>query len=98
MESQQWVVDIAEKGRFPYVTLEKIRRSDIEVTISVPIIPTLQSSTPLLVDDIISSARTMMESMKHLQNAGVKSVMCIGMRFLQKMHAPYSGSDVSHHL
>ncbi|WP_457604693.1 ribose-phosphate diphosphokinase, partial [Legionella pneumophila] len=45
MESEQWVADIAEKGRFPYAILEKTRHGDKEVTISVPYIPELESST-----------------------------------------------------
>lgn len=82
MESQQWVSDIAEKGHFPYVILEKIRRVDKDVAISVPTIPELESSHPVLVDDIISTARTMVETVKHLQNVGVKSVTCIGVHAL----------------
>ncbi|HHU0079799.1 TPA: ribose-phosphate pyrophosphokinase [Legionella pneumophila] len=82
MESQQWVADIAENGQFPYVILEKVRRGDKAVSISAPTIPELESSTPVLVDDIISTARTMVETVKHLQNAGVKSVICIGVHAL----------------
>ncbi|HGO6800123.1 TPA: ribose-phosphate pyrophosphokinase [Legionella pneumophila] len=82
MESEQWVADIAEKGDFPYVILEKKRRGDKEVAISVPNIPKLHSSTPVLVDDIISTARTMVETVKHLQDLGVKSVTCIGVHAL----------------
>ncbi|HAU0262973.1 TPA: ribose-phosphate pyrophosphokinase [Legionella pneumophila] len=82
MESEQWVADIAEKGHFPYVILEKMRRGDKEVVISVPTVPTLQSSTPVLVDDIISTARTMIVTVKHLQDLGVKSVTCIGVHAL----------------
>ncbi|HAU3584528.1 TPA: ribose-phosphate pyrophosphokinase, partial [Legionella pneumophila] len=82
MESEQWVADIAEKGRFPYAILEKIRHGDKEVTISVPYIPELESSTLVLVDDIISTARTMVETVKHLQQAGSKSIVCIGVHAL----------------
>ncbi|KTD64467.1 ribose-phosphate pyrophosphokinase [Legionella spiritensis] len=82
MESQQWVADIAEKGDFPYVILEKKRRGDKEVAISMPTIPKLEFSTAVLVDDIISTARTMVETVKHLQDLGVKSVTCIGVHAL----------------
>lgn len=82
MESEQWVADIAEKGSFPYAILEKIRRGDKEVAISMPFIPELESSTPVLVDDIISTARTMIETVKQLQQTGVKSVICIGVHAL----------------
>ncbi|HAT8820457.1 ribose-phosphate pyrophosphokinase [Legionella pneumophila serogroup 1] len=82
MESEQWVADIAEKSSFPYAILEKIRRGDKEVAISMPFIPELESSTPVLVDDIISTARTMIETVKQLQQTGVKSVLCIGVHAL----------------
>ncbi|CZH61304.1 TPA: ribose-phosphate pyrophosphokinase [Legionella pneumophila] len=89
MESEQWVADIAEKGPFPYVILEKIRYSDKEVTISVPNLIPFSSSTPVLVDDIISTARTMVETVKHLQQAGFKSIICIG------VHALFAEEDYS---
>ncbi|HAU0116404.1 TPA: ribose-phosphate pyrophosphokinase [Legionella pneumophila] len=82
MESEQWVADIAEKGSFSYAILEKIRRGDKEVAILMPFIPELESSTPVLVDDIISTARTMIETVKQLQQTGVKSVICIGVHAL----------------
>lgn len=82
MESMQWVADIAEKGSFPYVILEKIRRGDKEVAISMPIISELEYRTPVLVDDIISTASTMMGTVKKLQQLGVKSIVCIGVHAL----------------
>jgi ribose-phosphate pyrophosphokinase len=33
---------------------------------------------PILVDDIISTARTMIETVGHLKNAGMKQPVCIG--------------------
>ncbi|HAU1297238.1 TPA: ribose-phosphate pyrophosphokinase [Legionella pneumophila] len=95
MESQQWVADIAEKGHFPYVILEKVRHGDKEVSISVPTIPDLESSTPVLVDDIISTARTMVETVRHLQMAGIQSVICIGVHalFAEEAYSLLSGMD-----
>ena len=34
--------------------------------------------TPVLVDDIISTARTMIVTIQHLYNAGMKAQICIG--------------------
>ncbi|ABQ56180.1 MULTISPECIES: ribose-phosphate pyrophosphokinase [Legionellaceae] len=95
MESEQWVADIAEKGSFPYVILEKVRHGDKEVAISVPNLLKLESSTPILVDDIISTARTMVETVKHLHQAGVKSVVCIGVHalFAQDAYSLLSGIE-----
>ncbi|HCC3243560.1 TPA: ribose-phosphate pyrophosphokinase [Legionella pneumophila] len=98
MESEQWVADIAEKGSFPYAILEKVRRGDKEVAISMPFIPELESSTPVLVDDIISTARTMVETVKQLQQAGVKSVICIGVHalFAKEAYSLLSGMKGVH--
>ncbi|HDO7888680.1 TPA: ribose-phosphate pyrophosphokinase, partial [Legionella pneumophila] len=95
VESEQWVADIAEKGSFPYVILEKVRHGDKEVAISVPNLLKLESSTPILVDDIISTARTMVETVKQLHQAGVKSVVCIGVHalFAQDAYPLLSGIE-----
>ncbi|MFC7781249.1 ribose-phosphate pyrophosphokinase [Legionella taurinensis] len=95
VESEQWVAEIAEKGSFPYVILEKIRHGDKEVTISVPTISELKSSTPVLVDDIISTARTMIETVMHLKSAGAKSVLCIGVHalFAEEAYSLLSGME-----
>ncbi|HAT2081754.1 ribose-phosphate pyrophosphokinase [Legionella taurinensis] len=93
VESEQWVSSIAEQGPFPYVILEKVRHGDKEVAISVPNLLKLESSTPVLVDDIISTARTMIETVKHLHQAGVKSIVCIGVHalFAQDAYSLLSG-------
>ncbi|QRN04613.1 ribose-phosphate diphosphokinase [Legionella sp. MW5194] len=82
MESQQWAADIAEKGHFPYLILEKSRRGDNDVAITGPTTPRLESVSPIVVDDIISTAATMMKAVKYLRDAGVKSVTCIGVHAL----------------
>ncbi|HHS8280987.1 TPA: ribose-phosphate pyrophosphokinase [Legionella anisa] len=94
-ESEQWVADIAEKGHFPYVVLEKVRHGDKEVAVSVPTTLKLESSTPVLVDDIISTARTMVETVTHLQKAGVQSVICIGVHalFAEEAYSLLSGIE-----
>lgn len=81
-ESQQWVADIAKKGHFPYMILEKKRRGDKDVAITGPTIPGFESFHPVIVDDIISTAGTMIEAVNYLQVAGVKSVTCLGVHAL----------------
>jgi ribose-phosphate pyrophosphokinase len=58
--------------------LEKTRISDEEVTISVPHVEKYKDHTPVLVDDIISTAHTMIETIHHLNKAGMKKPVCIG--------------------
>ncbi len=66
--------------------LQKVRHGDRDVEVSVPDVNTHKNSTPVLVDDIISTARTMIETVKHLKNAGMKPPICIG------IHAVFSGN------
>jgi ribose-phosphate pyrophosphokinase len=78
VESKQWVADIAEKANIPFLILEKIRLGDKDVEISIPDIQNFKSCVPVLVDDIISTARTMGETVKQLRNLEMKPAICIG--------------------
>lgn len=77
-ESEQWVSEVARLAGAPSIILEKIRRSDRDVTVSVPHVERWASHTPVLVDDIISTARTMIATVGHLTNAGMRPPVCIG--------------------
>ena len=77
-ESEQWVSSIAQAIGAPYIILEKIRHSDNEVEISKPAIDGYMAHTPVLIDDIISTAQTMIETVKSLNQAGMKPTVCIG--------------------
>jgi ribose-phosphate pyrophosphokinase len=78
MESEQWVAEIAQKAHAPFTILEKIRHDDKHVDISIPNIQNIKSYSPVLVDDIISTGRTMVGTVVHLKNMGIESVTCIG--------------------
>ncbi|ESU25818.1 ribose-phosphate pyrophosphokinase [Flavobacterium limnosediminis JC2902] len=77
-ESEQWVSEVAHQADAPFIILEKIRHGDNEVEISVPHIEQYKNHTPVLVDDIISTARTMIATIGHLKNMGMKKPVCIG--------------------
>ena len=77
-ESEQWVSEVAKKANAPYIVLEKKRNGDRDVEVSVPHVETFKDYTPVLVDDIISTARTMIETVDHLKSAGMKPAVCIG--------------------
>ena len=85
-ESKQWVEKIAQKSAVPFVILEKIRLGDDLVKVSLPQIEKYRECTPILVDDIISSAGTMIETVKHLQNLQTKIPICIA------VHAIFVGN------
>lgn len=78
IESEQWVAAVAQDAGAPHVILEKTRRGDREVEISVPQVERWRDHTPVLVDDIISTARTMIETAGHLRRAGLVAPICIG--------------------
>ena len=78
-ESEQWVREVASGIAAPYIVLEKVRRGDRSVVISTP--PDLQrwaDRTPVLVDDIISSAVTMGETVRQWRAAGLPAPVCVG--------------------
>ena len=77
-ESEQWVKDVAHAVGAPFVVLQKTRHGDRDVEISVPDVEKWHEHTPVLVDDIISTAKTMIKTVKHLNYAGLKAPICIG--------------------
>jgi ribose-phosphate pyrophosphokinase len=77
-ESRQWVSDVAKHAAAPFVVLRKDRRGDGEVIVSVPDVERWRSHTPVLVDDIVSTAGTMIETMGHLRRAGLPPPVCVG--------------------
>lgn len=85
-ESSQWVSEIARKIDAPFLILEKQRKGDNRVEASMPDIGTYKNYTPILVDDIISTAATMVETVKHLRSLKLKAPTCIG------IHALFSGN------
>ena len=84
-ESEQWVSDVAEMAEAPFIILSKTRRGDRDVEITVPPLKSWRDHTPVLVDDIISTARTLIETVKHLCQAGCAKPFCIG------VHAVFAG-------
>jgi ribose-phosphate pyrophosphokinase len=77
-ESEQWVSEVAHRANAPFIILEKIRKGDTAVEISVPNVAKYKDFTPVLIDDIISTARTMIETIGHLKKTGMKKPVCIG--------------------
>lgn len=81
-ESQQWVSDVASRAAAPYVVLRKTRRGDRLVDVSWPNIEAHRTRTPVVVDDIVSSAQTMVETVNHLVSAGLRAPVCLGVHAL----------------
>jgi ribose-phosphate pyrophosphokinase len=77
-ESEQWVAAIAAECRAPHIVLQKVRRGDRDVEIFLPDLGPWRSHAPVLIDDIISSARTMIETLVQLTNAAANPAICVG--------------------
>lgn len=76
-ESEQWVAAVAEAAGAPHLVLHKVRHGDREVEVSVPDVARWRSHTPVIVDDIVSTAQTMIETVGHLQRAQMPPPVCI---------------------
>ncbi|MEO6305414.1 MAG: ribose-phosphate pyrophosphokinase [Bacteroidia bacterium] len=96
-ESEQWVSEVAKNANVPFTVLQKVRKGDRDVEVSVPHIEKYKNLTPVLVDDIISTARTMIETVQHLKKAGMKPPVCIGVHavFSENAYEDLNKSDVS---
>jgi ribose-phosphate pyrophosphokinase len=81
-ESEQWVAQVAAAANAPYVVLEKRRRGDRDVEVSVPQVDRHRDRTPVVVDDIVSTAHTMIAAVGRLRGAGLAAATCIGVHAL----------------
>lgn len=84
-ESQQWVGDVARLAGRPYDVLRKIRKGDREVEVSVPRTAALRHGTPVILDDIASSGRTLVRTLDRLREAGARPAVCV------VIHAVFAG-------
>ena len=76
-ESDQWVSDIAGRARVPYQVLNKTRRGDRDVEVSLPDIAAARGHIPVIVDDIVSSGRTVIGTLGHLKRLGLPAAVCV---------------------
>ena len=81
-ESEQWVSAVAKGVAAPYTVLAKVRRGDRDVEITVKDLTGLNERTPVLVDDIISSGRTMIEAVRLIMQRSTVSPICVAVHGL----------------
>lgn len=84
-ESAQWVERIAALADAPSALFRKERRGDFDVSLSADRVKIPSGATPVLVDDIASSARTMMEAVLTLREQGHAPPCCVA------VHAIFAG-------
>jgi ribose-phosphate pyrophosphokinase len=82
VESEQWVSDVARDAGAPYSVLEKVRRGDRDVQISIRDMQHLEGRAVVLVDDIISSGRTMLEAVRIVVPPSAPRPTCIAVHGL----------------
>jgi len=76
-ESEQWAARVANAAGCPWEVLQKQRFGDRDVQISLPHVENYLDRTPVLVDDIISTGKTMIQAAHHLTKAGMSGPVCI---------------------
>ncbi len=77
-ESEQWVSAVADACGAPFQVLEKTRRGDRDVSVTAPDVRGHEARTPVLIDDIISTGRTMIEAVRQLAAARMAAPIVIG--------------------
>lgn len=77
-ESEQWVAEVARGAGAPYAVLAKTRQGDRDVSVALPQMERWRDRTPVLVDDIISTAQTMVAALGRLKEIGLMSSVCVG--------------------
>ncbi|HET6972291.1 MAG TPA: phosphoribosyltransferase family protein, partial [Phenylobacterium sp.] len=75
IESEQWTTGVAAGA--PSVVLRKLRRGDRDVEIDFPDLGPWRGRQPVLVDDIASSGRTLVEACKGLEARGFAPPICL---------------------
>ena len=87
MESEQWVANVAQRAKAPYIILEKTRHGDRDVEILLPDATPHKKRTPVLVDDIISTGSTLIKAIGLLQQQGFTHSICMA------THGLFSDAD-----
>ena len=77
-ESEQWAAEVARGCGAPFAVMSKTRLGDRDVRIGVPPLAEWKGRSPVLIDDIISSARTMALAARMVREAGFPAPVCVG--------------------
>tara|TARA_R110000782_G_scaffold73479_4_gene147013 strand:- start:5565 stop:6473 length:909 start_codon:yes stop_codon:yes gene_type:complete len=75
-ESEQWVSDIAARAGVDHIVLTKTRHGDRDVNIALPDLERWRHHTPVIVDDTISTASTMIAVTRQIVDQGLRPPIC----------------------
>ncbi|OZG71876.1 phosphoribosylpyrophosphate synthetase [Hahella sp. CCB-MM4] len=81
-ESDQWVSSVARMAGCEQLVFNKTRAGDKDVSIDAGDLSQFQGRTPIMVDDIISTGRTMIEAAEQMVAMGLNPPVCIGVHAL----------------
>ena len=81
-ESEQWVGEVARRAGAPFCVLQKERLGDRHVRITLPDLNSFREHLPILIDDIVSSGRTMIEAARQLRQQGLRAPVCVAVHAL----------------
>ena len=84
-ESRQWVESVAEAAHAPWLVISKTRVGDTQVVESALALGAHRSCTPVVVDDIISTGRTMLAAVEQLRAQHSIAPVCV------TVHAVFAG-------
>lgn len=80
-ESEQWVAQVARLAGAPWVVMQKTRRGDADVSVRLPG-PLAAGRTPVLVDDIVSTGRSLVAAAGALAEAGMRGTVAVAVHAL----------------
>lgn len=77
-ESDQWVRDVATRLHAPFMVASKERHGDRDVEVTLADIARWKGHTPVLVDDIISTGRSMIGALQGIDLQVSPAPVCVG--------------------
>ncbi len=81
-ESEQWVSNVASLAGLDHDVLKKTRYSSTRVRVSFKSSHDFNGRTAVIVDDIISTGHTVLETVKHLKRAKAGKIVCVAVHGL----------------
>lgn len=76
-ESDQWVSRVAHLAGCKYQVFSKTRFGDKEVAIDAGDLELFEDYTPVILDDIVSTGRTIINTAREMKEAGLNDPVCI---------------------
>jgi ribose-phosphate pyrophosphokinase len=73
----QWVTAVAADAGVPWTALDKARRGDRDVDVTLPDVSRWRDRTPVLLADIVSTGSSMVAAMRELGRHGLAPAVCV---------------------